>query len=288
MVAVMPYIPQKPYDKGLEILTGAAKKVCQEQDDDFLVISTGPTGCGKSSLMMFAYEEYDKEASIDFIALNRQDHATALKMAKEKKGLRFCADDEANISRRDAMTRYNKDRIALYYAIRGLNIFHWWNNPSLEMIDKPFIEERLNGVLFIPSKKFSPRIYYYFRKEDILRLLEKHGNLKQRTLKKYAKEYAFFRGWFRKYDGKLWQPYQDKKGERMESSVDNFYEAYGTESFNASAAAKKLGITQVTMSKYLKMAVEKEIIPETARTIAGHWRLTEQDINNISAMPKYG
>ena len=133
----------KPYsDNFVDMISAAVKRI--SKDDDFLLMCVGETGSGKSVLTLHGYELVDPEnCSIDFISFCPEDHAKGMKdLMQKKEGVRFIANDEANIQKRNSSTKYNKDLIDLYFSIRGLNFFHWWNNPSLDIIDKVFIREK--------------------------------------------------------------------------------------------------------------------------------------------------
>lgn len=234
----MSKIIRAPYDstRSVDILFSNfinkhAKPLIFDNDDDILVAAVGETGSGKSMLMLHGYEEYaGNKAQIDNISFNRANLADNLDRMKDlPKDERFNGYDEANVSKRDAQTKFNKDLIDVYYTIRGKNIFHWWSNPSLEMIDKPFIRDRMTGIFLITTKsKNKPRIYYYFKKEKLLQIFEKYGNLEYATLKKVKKKYALYKGWFRDYNGHLKQLYLDKKNPRMDEKITEFKTKYGS------------------------------------------------------------
>lgn len=225
----VPYDPERKCDAGFSKVISLIRIAIAKKDDDFLTLCVGPTGTGKSSLMLHAMDEYlGEKSSITYVGLNRASFANALKKCKGEQRPRFCANDEANISKRDALTKFNKEMLDLYFSIRGLNIWHWWSNPSVDMIDKPFIEERIKGLIYISTKDIvRPRIYYYFRKVDLLKIWKKYSSLKLDLLAKVKREYAYYRGWFKKYDGPLWKEYLEKKDTRMDEKVDEFHEKYG-------------------------------------------------------------
>ena len=247
MVRYVPYVKGRNFDPYLSYIIKGLKEKIKKKNDDFLLFCTGTTGTGKSSLMMHAYEEYDPEGSnIKFIGLNRKDHSEALFLAKEKPGIRFCSYDEAMVSKRDHMQKYNKDLLQLYFQIRGINIFHWWNNPSVDILDKPFIEERLKGLIFIFTKNNNvPRLYYYFTKKALLQIWLKEKKLSHNVLHKNA-PLAMFRGWFKPYKGKLWEPYCIKKDSKMVVSIDEFYQKYGQKTYSRSEAAKIIQVPKST------------------------------------------
>lgn len=249
-----PYHPTKKYDYGLDwVMNQVVKKSIENKDDDFLLMCAGSRGTGKSSLMLHAYEAYDPTgASVEYIGLNPKDFAQAIKKATDDVFPRFCGNDEANVSKRDAIGKYNKDILDLYYSIRGLKIFHWWNNPSMEMIDKPFIQELIKGFIYIATKDTDrPRVYYYFTQDDLLRLWEDHGNLYLKTLDKHARDYAYYKGWFRPYKGKLWKPYLEMKKSRMKEKVHDFHLKYGRETMSMAEAGRRVGISRPTVKKYI-------------------------------------
>jgi len=262
---IAPYQSGASFDPFFPKVIKNIETAISDKDDDWLTICVGLPGTGKTHLMLHGYTIFAGEkADIDQVSLNRLDFATSMKSAKDSKTKRFVGYDEANVSKREALTKWNRELIDLYLAIRGLHIFHWWNNPSLEMLDKPFIEERVKGVIFIFTKDVNrPRLYYYFRKDDILDLLEKHENLKLRTLKKHAKQYAYYRGWFKPYAGPLLPAYLAKKESRMEQKVDDFFSAYGTEENSTIPGfAKAQGIDERTAKKYFDYGVESAILRE--------------------------
>lgn len=261
---VAPYRKDKLYDELFEKVIINIRDNISDKDDDFLMICVGTTGTGKTSLALHAYELFDPEGcSVDFIGLDKEDHAKALKKASVKSGLRFCMNDEANVTKRDALTKYNKDMISMYFAIRGLKIFHWWNNPSIDYLEKMFINERLKGVIFVFTKDVTrPRLYYYFRKHDLLRLLEKHKSLSLKVLKTHGKSFAFYRGWFKSYNGVLWDDYLVKKKSRMVDHVESFFENYGGDTITHSVIAKKQAVDGSTVGKWAIRAINDGVLVE--------------------------
>lgn len=202
-----------------------------KKDDDVLVLCVGKTGSGKSMLMLHGYEIYaGDEASIEYVSFNRNNLADNMyKCRYVSKGFRFNGYDEANVSKRDALSQFNKALLDVYYSIRGLNIFHWWNNPSIDMIDKPFIVDRVTGLFLITTHSVDrPRVYYYFEKNKLLDIFKKYGNLNYETLNKVKRKYAKYKGWFRDYTGFLKQHYLDKKNPRMEEKLLDFKNKFGT------------------------------------------------------------
>ena len=65
------------------------------------------------------------------------------------------------------------------------------------------------------------------------------------------KKYAWYRGWFRDYNGVLKEAYKNKKMNRMETKVSQFFEKYGADDYVKSHdVLKELDITEQTLVKY--------------------------------------
>jgi len=257
------YDTKRLYDELFEVVMKGTAKAVKEKDDDALFLIVGDTGTGKSMLMLHACELLNPDFSVEYIGMDQVTHATALKMAKDKKGIRICVDDEANVNKRDATTKKNKDRLDLYMAIRGLNIIHFWCNPSVEMLDKPFIEERIKALIFIFTKDVKrPRVFYYFRKDDLLNMMESEKNIKQRTLHRKGKEYAYFKGWFKDYTGFLKTPYIEKKKKRMDNKIEDYFKTYGGEYKKQIEIAKDFGVSKGSISLWSKELIKAEYLIE--------------------------
>lgn len=259
------------------------------KDDDFLLPIVGTTGTGKSRLSLHLYELFDEDCSVDFIGLDQKDFATALNNAKNKDHPRFCCYDEANINRQQHMTSWNKDLEDLYMAIRGLQIFHVWNNPTAQKFPRTFIEERIKGLIYVFTKdKDKPRLFYYFNKAGMLKMYDAcKGELSHRNMKKHAKKHAMYRGWFRDYKGKLMTDYNNKKLSRMDIKVESFFEKYADQDLMTQAqVAKALGVTDRTISIWHDK-LGGMLVPEEDYTLtgAGHKRYTR---NGLAKIKEYG
>lgn len=258
----------KPTDEHLENLVTQLQQK-QKSDDDALLLTVGETGSGKSMLNLHIGTMLGGDSfSIDCISLDPETFANTLHHVKSLTGTRVLLNDEANINKRAAMSTYNRDTLNVYMSIRGLNIIHLWCNPSLDLIDKAFVKERLNGVILVLNTGgLNTRVYYYFSKNAILQILNKYDNLELATLKKVRKKYAIFRGWFKDYQGNLKQEYRNKKQSRMENVVDNFFEKYGSKGNNGdliklTTIGKNLNITEPTVKKWVVRMQEEGLLKE--------------------------
>jgi len=261
---IIRYEKGRLYDRGFEyVMKDAAKKI-EEKNDDFLIMCVGETGTGKTNLSFHAMTLYLKEkADFKYFTIRQQDFADMMKKIVKEPLPRFLCFDEANVDRRESMTKFNRQLIKLYFKIRKLNILHWWNNPSADMIDLRLIKERIKGLIYIFTKDVKkPRLYYYYTKDGLLKLYEKHGNLTHKTLRKHAKKFAFFRGWFWEYNGKLWDEYNNMAVDRTIEDVNEFSEIYGSNKKGLTGAAigRKIGVSKGTIMRYSKSMIENEIL----------------------------
>jgi len=245
-------------------LVPSLKDYIGTSDDDYLLIAIGDTGTGKSSLFLHILEQYlGEKLTENLIGLDKQQIADALQSASKMDHPRGWLCDEANFSKRDSMTKFNKELIDMYLSIRGLNILHLWCNPTLDMIDKFFVEEKIKGVFLCTSKIDGKRPYYFFEKNAILQILNKYKDLKISTISKVKKKYASYKGWYEKYDGPLNKRYLEIKQKRMQAKIDGFQEKWGTsEWIKATDVAKEMGRSSTTLTRYLKELSKQEKMKE--------------------------
>lgn len=264
----VPYHPKLMKDLKVDPLTTMmikeARQILTVKDDDFLMMVVGTPGSGKSDFSMWCYEIYDPEGcSIDYIGLDKPDFAGVVQRAKNKDGLRYANYDEANVTRQDHASKWNKDLLKLYWAIRGLKIFSNWNNPSAKKTPREFIEERIKAFVFIFEKVTTrPRKFYYFTKEQMIKLYDLcKGDLSHSNILKYGEEYANHIGWFKRYDGKMRQDYDRKKESRMDLVVEDFFTNYGSEDMLSPVqVGKLLGYSETTIRKWLTDYNDKFIL----------------------------
>jgi len=253
-------------DPFLRNLIQKKREQIANENDDTVVLLIGDTGSGKSQLSLNMMQEYmgDERTEIDLIGLCRPTIAKAVQTVKNIPKPRCALFDEANINKRDSLSKFNKDVMDLFMAIRGLNIFWLWCNPSANMMDKFFIEERISAIIYVKKQtvgegEHQRRVFYFFKTKKILQILEKYGNLKTKTLNKVKKKYAFFRGWFKLYDGKLKESYEEKKQERMKDKSDEFCEKYGEfdKTFPKTVIARKVDVSTASITRYFEVLRER-------------------------------
>ena len=255
--------PNADYDDFLGTGVDGIKQHISSKNDDHLILLVGDTGSGKSNLALHIMDRYmGAKADTKFIGLNQSSIARAIKHAKDAPMPRFVLMDESNINKRDSLSRYNKQLMDLFLAVRGLNIFWVWCNPSLDMMDKFFVKERISSVILVVGNYTGQRPYYFFPKKNILTILQKYGSLDINLLKKVRGKYAHFRGWFKQYKGALLDSYLSKKDSRMDEKVEQFFQEWGDseDTFNGVEVCEKLGISKPTVNKYYKELLKEGLI----------------------------
>jgi len=261
---IAPFVEGRQHDEMLDKTIGIINRHISEKDDDFLTLFIGETGTGKSTLALHWLTKAipaEKISVNKMVAFSMDDFATCLKEVSIMDKPRAILYDEANIQKRDSLTKANKRLIDLYFAIRGLNILHIWCNPSLDVIDKVFIKERIKAIVYIKGKDIThPRYYFYFRANDILKILEKYGHLDLRMLNKVKGKYAYYRGWFRDYDGVLAADYSAKKKARMVDKVQEFFNDFGNNT--ALMTSKMLSMASGYSTGTIRVYANKGILRE--------------------------
>lgn len=232
----VPYIEGRAYDPLLEKIAKGAFSHIDKNDDDIFWLIVGKRGRGKSTIALHLLEGNVPEERLksDLLSHSVNQFADQLDVVADGPKPRMICYDEANVSKREALTKANRRILDLYFKIRGMNIFHIWCNPSLDMIDKPFIKEIVNGIIYVshvqPPTSKHPRYYYYFKQADVLKIYEEFGKLDLDVFKqvKVRKRYCYFRGWFHDYQGVLKEEYSSLKKARMLDEIKRFKKDFGT------------------------------------------------------------
>lgn len=260
------------------------------EDDDALVLITGQVGSGKSTLSHHVHHTWTLgRPKIDNVAFDRRHLANILveSMKHEDKHMRVCHYDEANITKREAMTRFNRKIIDVFEVIRAKNGLHIWCNPSAEYLDKKFIDERVKCLIY--TFRYPRGKYMLIPRKSLLHLIDKHKNLKQDTLERFGNEVAGIkkqRGWFRKYPkNKFLKEYLERKDSRQDFKLDEFKEEFGGSEayYSLSDAARAFGMVWPTAQKYINKAIEDGVFAESeVKTPNGRWKLKKKHIDALN------
>jgi len=257
-----PFREGQPYDRMFSRFISSAKYIIKHDNRDFMLVCVGDVGTGKSSLSLHAYDEYTANPDINAVAFRKEELAGAIKRAVEATGDRFLIYDEANVTGRNSLTKWNKELSELYKQIRGANIFHWWNNPNIEGFDKEMIQ-RLDAVILIRDKWTDwARRYYYFKREALIEILSKEKNIRNDTLYK-NKHKALYMGRFKKYDGVLWAAYERLKERRIKDVVADFADKWTKgEEISLYGYQKRHGGDFKTIKRAFQWGIDKEQLLE--------------------------
>jgi len=288
----------KAYSAAYEGLDAKAKAVLYVdkrevslKDDDAFHIISGRTNSGKSNLGHHIHDLWTcGRPSMRRVSLDKQEFPTksANALREVEIPLRVSHYDEANVSRRAAMGRFNKDLLTYYFSIRGKRGLHLWCNPSLEVLDRPFIEERVNGVWYVFKKPKGK--YMFIPREGLLKMLDDGHNLKQKTFEKVGFKYALIKnGRFDKYpQNEFKEEYDKAKDERGDFMLDWLKMNHdGNAGKSENKAAETLGISQNTFRKYVSIMQEKGLLDkEKYRGLSGAFHFDGDTIKQIGEFIK--
>lgn len=260
------------------IIVPMIKKRIISTDDNCTILCFGATGSGKSTLGYHFGNLYNDGAGVDslVVGFDSQSWALALDAVKDKSGS-FLMHDEANISKRDSMSQFNKDTIDLLFSIRSKNLCLWMNNPSADYLDKVFLDDSVvNYFVFIYAKQ---RRYYWFTRTNIISMLKHVDNLKYSNVKQYGKHFAFFDGYFYKYKGADWDSYLVKKSERVDNKLDEYIAKYSKGAvLNVPKAAQALNVGRETLRGVAIKALSNGDLSDNVKTLTGFWQFNKDDL----------
>lgn len=267
----------------LKVIDGIAQ-VMDEGTDHFPLFIMGDTNTGKSSVLLTIYDRLFLRATVDNIAFTRAEFARVQARVATEDHPRFVGYDEADVNSKEAMSRWNRDIKKLFDNTRFSKILWVLCNPSVRGLDKAFIEDEvIKGLVVIIDKATDrPRRLVYYRKKDLLKLVDAGISLSLRNLikKPIMVKYAYLLSWFRKYDGRLWVAYQEKKTKRVEEHHLTFGETWGKGSFNQGAVAKQLHVNPKSVKRYTELLIEEgQIRVEDVLSPSGHWSYTKDHID---------
>lgn len=235
-----------------------------EKDDDFVLIIAGSAGSGKSSLGLHAYTLSCDDPRVEQIALTKQDLASAFKRTSHQTGFRYVQYDEGKLNKREWNSEWSRDLMEMYHDIRGKNIYHVWCTAMPNLLDREFIDSRVKGFVFVYTKGKRFRRFLYFTKADILRFMDANDNkLSIKLLKRHGKSFARLDSYFVKYQGDLWIAYKQKKDERMDERIEEFYNKYGQGPLTSLPQySADRAVDERTSKKWFAWGVEAKLLEE--------------------------
>lgn len=230
-----------------------ARELTLKKDDDFVMIIVGGTGVGKSNLGLWVQDTVVPNPRIQQVALTREDLSKAFVDAtKDPVVQRYVQYDEGKLNRRDWNSQWSKELLEIYHDVRGLNIFHVWCTAFPNLLDREFVRERVNALVFCYDKgENRPRQFLLFTKQDLLQFLEKNDGLSMPLLKRYGKAHATMQSYFSQYDGPMREAYLQRKDNRMMERVSAFYQRWGAGNLTFKEAADRLGVSDKTVASWI-------------------------------------
>jgi len=271
--------------KGITILRVDKVQVSSHDDDAFYIIA-GRTNAGKSTLAHHLHDLWTSgEPDVSRVSLDRDEFPIKAEKTLQLPDIRLRVThyDEANISRREAMGVFNRDLLTFYFSVRGKRALHIWCNPSLEILDRPFIEERVNGVWYI-YKRPKGR-YVFIPRESLLRMIDDKVNFKQDSIEKNAHKYALiFKGRFKKYPQNDFKKAYDRLKETRTDHVARWLREkhHKGETFTERGTAKHLGVSLGTVRKYTDEMINKGLFDKDSyRNAVGRLQYDKEAVHKI-------
>ena len=274
-------------DEKLKIIIGIERDRAENEDDDCVALIGGQPGSGKSNLAFWLQELWaEGNMNIKHVAFDRDQFPRMVRSAMQEHLVRdrLAHHDEANISKRSSMEQFNKLAIDLYEAIRGKRGFHLWCNPSINNMDKKFLEERIKFVIYCFKK---PRgKYILIPRKKLLAMFDKYKNVKQETIEKHGYKYALYTGWFKKYPQNAFKiQYDELKDARQNFKLQQFEEKVSEREkyYSMRKAASLMQIGAPKLGEVLEEMKFKGLIKdEEYRTPTGHYRIPQEDVMTIA------
>lgn len=280
-------------DEELRAVIARQRWLNEKKRKDALWIIFGAPGSGKSNLAHHIHEVYTAgNPDIENVAFDKTQFSNTitrtLKLSKISD--RFSHYDEANVNKRDSMTGWNKDLIDLYESIREYNGFHIWCNPSAEYLDKKFIIERVNALIYIYQGTGRKRRYAIIPRQKLLMFLEKHKSLKTTLMDKHAADHSIvnvkntYIKDYQKTNLEYYGAYLRKKNTRLDHKLQHFQTRWSADEQRLSSgkAAKVIGVTQPTIKYHIDQLIEKGVFTaEEVKTPTNQYRLTPEHIKAI-------
>jgi hypothetical protein len=226
------YRSGQPVDDMLPKIILSMKKSMELNNDDSLVMISGLTGVGKSTLEQHIMTIYCEKPDPADICITRKSFAQR-QLVATKRGLNkekdvVLAYDEAGVTGKNHGQSFIKDIQDLYMINRAAGILHLWCWPNFKGITRSFIDERIRGVFFCFTKSANrPRKYVFYTKDGIMSMLDKGIELTTHNLKTNRHKYGYYIGCFTKYAGVLTEGYAQNKKESIIQMSQDFASKHG-------------------------------------------------------------
>ena len=282
---VAPYFSAESHDRFLTEIFKSEQKEINEGEDDALYIYTGVVGTGKSTLAHHSLSVIEPKPDLRLIPLTRKQFADSMKLVKDmfnegKRNL-YIQFDEAEASSRRVMSKWNTDIMRLYQTNRVFQCIHLWCNPDVKTIDRSFIDTRIKGIFFTFTKETNrPRRYLFFPKRKLLDMIDDGLSLTHNNLRKNAKKYAYYIGWFRKYEGPIVDAYKQHKIDSSSDIVEDFHNSWSgieeKKGLSLATVCKITGTSPQTVKNRLKSLEKKGLIEESDyKKISGQYSIND-------------
>jgi len=186
------------------------RKVLLEHDLDWLHITDGYEGTGKTTLTWNLCKAVDPDFSPKQIIFTEDQFRYAIKASHPGQAL-MLDEGALMLFKRDAMRKENKKVIRLLTTIRAHNLFLAINAPDfLNLLDKYVIEHRVRSVARVVKRGW----VWWFTKPQIPLI-----NYDKKT-KKYDWPEPRFRDSFPKVSGAEWEAYKHRKKGIVDRETD--------------------------------------------------------------------
>jgi len=152
-------------------------------DLDAIIIVEGPEGSGKSTGAIHYAFKMDKEFSLNHIIYS-MENAVDLVYSLPKGSVIIWDEACYDMSRRDAMTKTNKEIIKLAMATRSRNLIHLICIPHMEDLETYIVERRACytiSVFMVGDKRG------FFTLKIPIKYRDKYGNLKTKWIPMFKK-----------------------------------------------------------------------------------------------------
>lgn len=279
-------------DITLRLVLGVQRWLNERREDDGFFFFAGRNNTGKSTLVHHVHTLWTEgRPNPDHCAWDKETYSKVLFQALSEPAVkdRVAHWDEANLSSRAAMTSFNREIMDNFWSNRSQRGLHLWCNPSIEILDKPLVKERLSGLFLVHlgqdgRRGFAMRRYSFFTAKSLMELWAKEGSISLQVLEENADRYALWSGWFLRFaDGDFLMKYQERKEQRnLEKSRLLAENHAGT--LSAKEAGKMFGMNPEVVKRHAKKLFAKGVLKEyEIISPSGRWFFKQKHLDAIRA-----